>query len=81
MSDYGHDSAQGSQASQMTEEERQRKEDAELAVKMSNVIDPALDRMKPLLKLINEVYSFAPYFIHYIPFSHLLSNYPHFDWN
>lgn len=55
MSDYDHDSVQGSQASQMTDEERQTKEDSELAVKMSNVIDPALDRMKPLLKLISEV--------------------------
>ncbi|EIM83294.1 uncharacterized protein STEHIDRAFT_141108 [Stereum hirsutum FP-91666 SS1] len=54
MSDYDHDSVQGSQASQMNDEERQRKQDAELAVKMSNVIDPALDRMKPLLKLITE---------------------------
>lgn len=55
-SDYDQDSVQGSQTSdhELSEEE-QRKRDAELATKMSNYIDPALDRIKPLLKLINEV--------------------------
>lgn len=69
MSDYDHDSVQGSQASQMNDEERQRKQDAELAVKMSNVIDPALDRMKPLLKLITEVCSFVHFSTHHNPSS------------
>lgn len=55
-SDYDQDSVQGSQSTdhELSEEE-QRKQDAELATKMSNYIDPALDKIKPLLKLINEV--------------------------
>lgn len=55
-SDYDQDSVQGSESSQheLTEEE-QAQHDAEIATKMSNYIDPALDRIKPLLKLINEV--------------------------
>lgn len=62
-SDYDQDSVQGSQASdhELSEEE-QRKQDAELATKMSNYVDPALDRIKPLLKLINEVRRIAPLF-------------------
>lgn len=52
-SNYGNASNQGSKFSEQDEEER--KADAELAVKMSNYIDPAIDKIKPLLKLINEV--------------------------
>lgn len=55
-SDYDQDSVQGSHSTdhELSEEE-QRKQESELATKMSNYIDPALDRIKPLLKLINEV--------------------------
>lgn len=62
-SDYDQDSVQGSQDSnhELSEEE-QRKQDAELATKMSNYVDPALDRIKPLLKLINEVRRIASLF-------------------
>lgn len=52
-SNYGNVSNQGSKFSEQDEEER--KADAELATKMSNYIDPAIDKIKPLLKLINEV--------------------------
>ena len=63
-SDYDQDSVHDPQTSPPHElsEEEQRKHDAELATKMSNYIDPALDRIKPLLKLINEVRLRLPFF-------------------
>lgn len=50
---YGNMSNQGSKYSEQDEEER--KADAELAVKMSNYIDPAIDKIRPFLKLILDV--------------------------
>lgn len=38
-----------------SKEEQEKKEIAETATKMTNYIDPCLAKVKPLLKLINEV--------------------------
>lgn len=55
-------------------EEQEKKEIAEIATKMTNYIDPCLAKIKPLLKLINEVGFFSPPFSLSVLAHHHLAN-------